>query len=228
MGATSRSPATFSWERYRSVLRLRRVDPHDAPGPVRGDPTTLSVQSYLWIVAYGVLPTVRPGPVEKRSRQQLKQKDYEGGREKRGAPAGDSAANAHEIGLLGERHCYRKERERLTEARQGRPRDTREAGLRSRTTGQDTTSSRLTRTGGERGHVEIKTTSWPKPSCRAGLLAHPKRGRRRRARRAMVPLARLGRRRIRVHRTPRQSRQDAARRLVEGGEWLEVRETRRA
>lgn len=132
--------------------------------PERYDtPTALELQSYMWVVIYGVLPRVVDSLAKKARR--LRQEDFDKEARLRAA----RAARAHEVGLEGERYCYEREVARLRKAgREDLARDVRLISMEDDGAGYDLLT--FHEDGSER-HVEIKTTSRSDSSGRCFWLS---------------------------------------------------------
>ena len=149
-----------AWDRYETVLALGDWirDRH----PKRyGRADAVEIQSYLWIVAYAVVPRLT-GALRTKV---LTPDDFETEARLRLA----KAAERERIGLLGERLCYERERARL-----------RGLGRDDLATRVDLVSRRNDGAGfdlltfkdnGEPLHVEIKTTTWTRASGRGFWLS---------------------------------------------------------
>ena len=149
-----------SWDRYRHVLDLADWVRDQLPDRY-GEPDALQVQSYLWIVAYAVVPRLE-GTLAVRA---LKAKDFRAEERLRQA----RAAERERIGLRGEQLCYTQERDRL-EA-EGRSDLAKRVELVSR---RDASAGYDLLTFDDEGHelhVEVKTTTWPRASVRGFWLS---------------------------------------------------------
>lgn len=146
------------WARYETVLAL--ADWVRSLMPARyGDLDAIEVQSYLWVVAYGVLPDPRP------RQKPLTSDDFERAESDRKA----TAAEREEIGLLGERICYDRERARLIGSGRSHLADRVElVSLRDPVAGYDLLTFDDE---GRPLRVEVKSTSLPRSSGRGFWLS---------------------------------------------------------
>lgn len=162
-GSDERFAGRVTWDRYQTMLRLAAWIREMLPERY-GTPTALELQSYMWVVIYGVLPHLPGAPRRKRANN-LQPKDFAEEQKRRRA----RAANAQDVGLLGEKHCFDHEVARLAAVgREDLARRVRLISFEDESAGYDLLT--FDEDGRER-HVEVKATSCQQRSGRSFWLS---------------------------------------------------------